>query len=240
MAAVGGERVATTKTHYDLRDDLAVVTMDDGKANAIDHKMLADLHACLDRAEPEAQALVLTGRAGRLSAGFDLGVMTAGPEAVRGLVTAGAEFLLRLYEFPRPVVTACSGHALAAGAILLLVSDWRIGTDGSFKIGLNEVAIRMTLPHFALELARDRLCKRHLSAAVTQATVYDPQGAVDAGFLDAVTPPDACLDAALTKARALAALPDPAFRYTKLRERGPTLARIRANLDHDMSTLAGP
>ena len=155
--------MASDKVRYELRDGIAVITMDDGKANALSHEVIDALHACLDRAEREARAVLLTGREKRLSGGFDLTVMISSPEATRNLVTAGAELMLRLYTFPRPVVVACTGHALAAGAILLLVADARIGAAGEFKIGLNEVAIQMTLPIFAMELARDRLSKRHFT-----------------------------------------------------------------------------
>jgi enoyl-CoA hydratase len=211
--------------------------MDDGKVNAISHDVIETLTAAFARAEGEASAVVLAGREKRLSGGFDLSVMMKSPDSARGLVTAGAELMLRIYTFPRPVVVACTGHALAAGAILLLVSDARIGTRGDFKIGLNEVAIRMTLPLFALELARDRLSKRHFSAAVTQARIFDPAGAVDAGYLDEVAAPEQVLATALARAQALATLPDPAFRETKTRERAATVKYIRETLAGDMQAL---
>jgi len=229
--------MASDKVRYELRDGIALITMDDGKANALSHEVIDALHACLDRAEREARAVLLTGREKRLSGGFDLSVMISSPEAARNLVTAGAELMLRLYTFPRPVVVACTGHALAAGAILLLVADARIGAAGEFKIGLNEVAIQMTLPIFAMELARDRLSKRHFTAAVTQARIFDPVQAKDAGYLDATAPPAALLETAQDQARHLAALPDPAFRDTKQRERAATVQRIRETLAADIAQL---
>jgi enoyl-CoA hydratase len=231
--------MSTESIRYELRDRIAVVTMDDGKANALGHDMIDGLTAALARAEGEAEAVVLTGRPQRLSGGFDLKVMTSTPEGVRALVTAGAELMLRIYTFPRPVVVACTGHALAAGAILLLASDVRVGARGNFKIGLNEVAIQLTLPLFALELARDRLSKRHFSAAVTQARIFDPDGAKDAGYLDLIEAPERVLDVALERARALATLPDPAFRNTKQRERAATVRYIRSTLADDMAQLVG-
>jgi len=222
---------------YEVRDSVAVITMDDGKVNALSQDMIDVLHGCLNRAEHEARAVLLMGRENRLSAGFDLRVMSSSPEATRSLVTAGAELMLRLYTFPRPVVVACTGHALAAGAILLLVADARIGAEGEFKIGLNEVAIQLTLPVFAMELARDRLSKRHFSAAVTQARIFDPIMAKDAGYLDATVKPEALFDTALDQARRLAALPDPAFRDTKQRERAATVKFIRETLAADMAQL---
>ena len=148
--------------------------------------------------------------------------------------------MLRLYGFPRPVVVACTGHALAAGAVLLLATDLRIGTSGDFKIGLNEVSIQMTLPIFAMELARARLSKRHFTSATTLARIYDPEGAKDAGFLDATAPAESLYNTALDQARRLAVLPDPAFRNTKDNERGAIIRFIRETLAADMAKLIGP
>jgi enoyl-CoA hydratase len=229
--------MADEKVRYELRDAVALVTLDDGKVNALSHEVIAALQACLDRAEREAAAVLLTGREQRLSGGFDLKVMTSSAEAARQLVTAGAELMLRLYTFPCPVIVACTGHALAAGAILLLVADARLGAEGDFKIGLNEVAIQLTLPIFALELARDRLSKRHFTAAVTQARIYDPVTACDAGYLDVTVPVPQLFDTALERARHLAGLPQQAFRATKLRERSATVRLIRATLADDIAQL---
>jgi len=226
---------------YERRDAVALLTFDDGKANALSPATVAALQAALDRAEAEAAAaLVLSGRAGRFSAGFDLRVMGAGPQALFDLVKAGAELALRLYEFPRPVVIACTGHALAAGAVLLCAGDLRVGARGDFKIGLNEVAIQLPLPTFAMELARARLTPRHFTQAVTQAAIFDPDGACAAGYLDEVVGVDALHDVALAHALRLAALPDPAFRLTKQRERGAAVAAIRATLEADIRTLTAP
>src|SRR5579862_8984884 len=114
--------MAAATVHYELCDGIAVITMDDGKANALSPAVIQALHTSLDRAEREAAAVLLTGRARRLSGGFDLSVMTSSVDAMRALVTAGADLLLRVYLFPRPVVVACNGHALAMGALLLLAA----------------------------------------------------------------------------------------------------------------------
>jgi enoyl-CoA hydratase len=223
---------------YELRDQVAVITLDDGKANAISHETITALHQGLERADGEARAVLLTGRPGRLSAGFDLTTMRGGPEQVRGLVEAGAKLMLRIYMHPRPVVVACSGHALAAGAILLLVGDYRLGALGDFKIGLNEVAIGLTLPVFAMELARDRLSKRHFSAAVTQAAIFDPDGAVDAGYLDRTETPEGLFAAAYDEARRLAGLSN-AFTHTKTNERWRSAKYIEDTLAADMDKIIG-
>ncbi len=212
---------------YQLKGTVATLHFDDGKANALSPVAIDGLTAGLDRAEGEAEAVLLAGRPGRFSAGFDLSTMKMGPDAARGMVSAGAELLMRLYESPLPIVMACTGHALAMGAVLLLGSDFRIGAAGDFKIGLNEVSIRMTLPVFAVEIARDRLSKRHFHRSVILAEIYTPEGAVDAGYLDRVVPAERLAEDAMAEAERLAALPRRAFSETKLRVRGASIERIR-------------
>ncbi len=224
---------------YRLEGAVAALRFDDGKANAISPIAVDALNTALDRAEKEAGAVLLIGRPGRFSAGFDLSVMKAGAESVRSLVSSGAELLLRLYESPLPVVMACTGHALAMGAVLLLGADFRIGVAGDFKIGLNEVAIRMTLPLFAVEIARDRLSRRHIQRSVIQAEIYSPEGAVDAGYLDRIVPAERLVDEAVAEAERLAALPRGAFSETKRRVRAPGVERIRRSLTEEMGDLTG-
>jgi len=211
-----------------LEEKVAVIEMDDGKVNAISHAMIDALDRALDRAEKEAKAIVLSGRAGRFSGGFDLGAMREGAEQARALVGRGAELALRLYAFPLPVVIACAGHAIAMGAVLLLGGDTRLGAEGDFKIGLNEVSIGLALPPFALRLAEARLSKRHLVRATLEAEIYAPSAAVDAGFLDRVTSPEGLAVEALAEANRLAALDRLAFQATKVGLRSDTIARIRA------------
>src|SRR4051812_2874893 len=131
-----------------LDGGVAVITIDDGKANAYSHEVLSSVHDALDQAEKDATAVLLAGRPGRFSAGFDLSVMTSGVEPMRSLVTAGAELLLRVFTFPMPVVMACTGHALAAGGLMLLVGDRRVRAEGPFKIGFEEGGLRLPPPTF--------------------------------------------------------------------------------------------
>jgi enoyl-CoA hydratase len=229
----------TSPVHYEVAGGVAAIRLDDGKANALGPATIAAIHGALDRAERDARAVVLAGRPGRFSAGFDLKVMRQGRAELIALVTAGAELGLRLYEFPRPVVVACTGHAMAMGAILLLCADTRIGTDGDFKIGLNEVAIGLTLPAFGVELARDRLSKRHLTRATVTAELYAPTGAVAAGFLDRLAPTEVLLAEARAEADRLGALERAAFAGTKRRLRHATIARIRAGLQEDIQGMTG-
>jgi len=169
---------------FNEHDSHSRIVMDDGKANAISFEMAAALNEALDHAENAQKPVVIAGRPGKFSAGFDLTVMSSGAERARDLLHEGAKISKRLSHFPTPVLLAVTGHALAMGALMVLSADYRIGVKGNFKIGLNEVAIKMTLPWFGVELARARLSKRHFNAAVNLAQIYDPDGAVDAGYLD--------------------------------------------------------
>lgn len=224
---------------YRLDGPLAVLTLDDGKANAYSHDALRALADALDRAEGEASGVLLVGRPGRFSAGFDLAVMTAGDEPMRALVTAGAELFLRVFTYPMPVVAACTGHALAAGAIMLLSADRRIGADGPFKIGLNEVAIGMGLPHFAIELARYRMPPSAFDSALLGQT-FEPSGAVAAGYLDRVVPADDLMAEATAEARQLAELRTGAVAHSKRLARQSVVDGIRARLAADMAATSGP
>jgi enoyl-CoA hydratase len=223
-----------------LEDRIAVVRLDDGKVNALSPAVVAELGAALERAEREAGAFLVLGREGVLSAGFDLKTMRAGPDEARSLVGAGAELFLRLLDSPLPVVVACPGHALAAGALLLLAADFRVGASGDARLGLNEVAIGLTLPLFATEIARLRIDPRFFPRAAIQAEIFAPPGALEAGFLDRVVPGAELEAAARAEAARLAALPQPAFRHTKRRGFGATVAAIRASLAGDVAKLTAP
>ena len=217
---------------YELIDSVALVTMDDGKANGFGLDMIAALQGCLDRAAKEAGAVVLTGREGILSGGFDLKVIGGGdPQAISAMIDAGARLMMRLYGLPQPLVIAATGHAVALGAFCLLTADHRVGTEGDFRIGLNEVAIGMNLPPFGLTLANERLSKRHLARATLGATLFAPEAAKDAGFLDEVAPPGEVRERALGAARKLASLDGAAFAAVKSSLRGPSIAAVLAELD---------
>lgn len=224
---------------YSLNGQVAELHMDDGKVNAISPGVLGALQEGLDRAEKEAQAILLLGRPGCFSAGFDLKTLGQGTGPARALAGAGAEFLLRLMGSPLPVVAGCTGHALALGALVLLASDRRIGAAGSFKLGLNEVAIGVTLPRFAVELAQERLSQRHRLRVALLAETLDPNEALDAGLLDEVVPPGSLQQEAYDRATRLAELPRPAFQETKRRLRSGCVERARRGLARDFEDFGG-
>lgn len=225
----------------EIDGDVLIARMDDGKANVLGHEMLGGLQAALDAADADkkVRAVVIAGRPGCFSGGFDLAVMRAGQDATQGLVRAGAELCLRLYGFRLPVVGGCTGHAIAAGAITLMSLDTRIGAEGKFKIGMSEVALGMRLPVFAASLAQDRLSRPYLTSAAIQGELFSPGDAVKAGYLDRVVDAEQAVDAAIAEAHRLAKLPTGAHALTKELIRSRTIDHIRKTLDTDISSLPG-
>ncbi len=213
---------------FDVQDDIATLSMDDGKANAFGPDMIAAMCDGFDRAAAEAKVLVLKGRAGVFCGGFDLKIMAQGGEAGADMVMAGAHALMKFYLHPQPVVMACTGHAIAAGALLLLTADQRVGAQGNFRIGLNETSIAMTLPVFGVELARDRLDPRALTRSALNATLFGPEEAVKIGYLDQVVEGDteAVYEVADQAARHFLTLDAKAFTGTKKRLRQATVDKI--------------
>ncbi|MGY9056101.1 MAG: crotonase/enoyl-CoA hydratase family protein [Alphaproteobacteria bacterium] len=214
---------------YALSDGVAVLTMDDGKANAMAPAMLAALNAALDRAATEANAIVFRGKAGLLCGGFDLKIIRGEDEALKAAMRdAGMKLMQRIYMSPLPIVFACTGHAVAMGALLLLAGDARIGMRGDFKIGLNETAIGLSLPVAGLELARDRIVPTELTNAAILATLYSPDDAVRVGYLDEVADADVFDVTVKDRAKQLGELDRTAFATTKGRVRQATIDRIAA------------
>jgi enoyl-CoA hydratase len=225
---------------YRLEGSVAVLMLDDGKANVFNDASIGAIHEAMDRAEHEAGSVVLAGRPGRFSGGFDLSVMGSDVDAMQALVRSGAELLLRIWEFPRPFLIACTGHAVAAGAMFLLAADYRIGVEGEWTIGLNEVGIGMPLPLFTVELARARLDPRAFTRATLHAELYDGAGAVAAGYLDEAVSPDRLLERVMEKATGMATFPASGYLPSKRRARHALADYVRATLDDDMAAITQP
>jgi len=216
--------------NYTLDNDIALLAFDDGKANAIGHEFMDAMDEALSRAETEAKAVIISGREGLFSAGFDLKEIQKGGDAARAILSKGSAMFYRLYAYPRPVVAACTGHAIAAGAFMLLACDNRIGAKGAFQIGLNETSINATFPVFAIELAQTRLAPAYLTRAFIQSELFTPEMAVGAGFLDTITDPNSVLAEARRLARHLATLPADAYAKNKQDIRAQALQAIKASL----------
>lgn len=174
----------------EIESGIATITLDDGKANALGFTMIEHINKALDTAEADADVIVLTGRPGVMTAGFDLKVMRNEPDRVMDLVTQGGDMLVRIFGSDKPVIVASPGHGIAAGALLMLSGDYRIGVAGDFKYGLNESAIGMVLPQYGMDLARFKLNQKYLDIAVVGADLFGPEPASEIGFLDEVAAPD--------------------------------------------------
>jgi enoyl-CoA hydratase len=228
----------STLVTYHQAGATATIVMDDGKVNALSTQMFHELNSALDRAEKAGATVVLTGREGVFSAGFDLRVLRAGGPQAPALVRSGFELSARLLAFPAPVVIACSGHAIAMGVFLLLSGDFRLGAAGPYRITANEVAIGLTMPRAAVEICRQRLAPSHFNRAVILAEVYAPDEAAAAGFVDRVVLPAELGPAAQAVAEELGKLDMAAHVATKHRARQQTLDALRAAIEDDARALA--
>lgn len=224
---------------YQLSEGVATLRMDDGKVNVMSPAMQAALNGALDEAQAARAAVLLTGRPGVFSAGFDLAVLSAGGEGAYRMLTGGFRLAERLLSFPAPVVIACNGHALAMGVFLVLAADHRLAADGAFKIGANEVAIGLTMPFTATEMCRQRLAPAHFNRAVITAEIYAPQDAAAAGFVDRVVPEAELAAQARSTALRLARLPRAAYVAAKERARADAIKAVRAAVQADEAELQG-
>jgi enoyl-CoA hydratase len=221
------------RVQYQHRDGIAEIRIDDGKVNALSLDLFAELGGAFDRAKAERAVVVLSGREGVFSAGFDLRVLRAGGAEANATVRTGFELAERILAFPSPVVIACTGHAIAMGVFLVLAGDYRIGAQGPYRIGANEVAIGIPMPRFGVEMCRQRLAPAHFQRAVALAEMYAPEDAVAAGFLDRVVPAADVERTAREVAAQLATLPVEVHAASKLRARDHALSAIRAAIEAD-------
>jgi enoyl-CoA hydratase len=219
---------------YARTDLVSTITMDDGKVNVFTISMLRALHEAFDLAERDRTVVLLNGRPGCFTAGFDLQTLNGPREEVITILRLGASLAERILSFPAPVTIACTGHAFPAGAFLLMAADARIGAEGPFKLGLNEVRIGLTLPWFAIVLARHRLTPARFDQVAVTGDMFDPHTAREAGLLDTVVSPLELDSVALDVARDLGSVDRCAHAATKLRVRTPVLNELRASIEAEL------
>lgn len=227
----------SSAVQFEFAKGVSRITMDDGKANIMSPDLLANLHGAFDQAQSHDGPVLLSSGGKHFSGGFDLKVIRDGTlnEKV-AMLRAGAELALRILSFPRPVISVCKGNALPMGAFLLLCSDARFAADGDYKIGMNEVMIGLTVPNFAIEIARQRLTPAYFNRAVLLGEMYTPMEAAKAGFVDTVLPPsviDAVVDQTLA---GLASIDTTAHAATKARARKMAIDAIRTAIDNELVT----
>jgi len=221
-----------------IADGIASIVMDDGKVNALSAERLHRLGEALDAAEKAGAVVVLRGRDGVFSAGFDLRTFERGLEATVEMLLAGSRLLTRMLRFPRPILTVCTGHAYPMGAFLMLAADVRLARAGPFRIGLNETAIGITVPRFAVELARHRLSPAGI-ARIPSAEMFDPEEARLLGYVDRIYEPAELEAAVSVEAERLRGLDPASFAATKARIHERALAAIEAAIEEELSGRAG-
>jgi enoyl-CoA hydratase len=206
------DRIATLTS----KDDISIITLDDGKANVFSPKMIQDVNECLDKVPTESGAIIITGREGMFSAGFDLKIISAGDiQATMDMSLSGFKLLSRIFSFPRPILAACSGHGIALGTFLLCCCDYRVGVKGDFMIGANEMRTNMVIPIPILELISHRVSASHKYRAILGAEMYSIESGLEAGLIDEVVDPENLMETAMLKAKDLATMGHPSYTLTK-------------------------
>ena len=197
-------------------DDISIIKLDDGKANVFSPKMIQDVNECLDKVPTESGALIISGRKGMFSAGFDLKIISAGDmQATMDMSLSGFKLLSRLFSFPRPILAACSGHGIALGTFLLCCCDYRVGVKGDFMIGANEMRTNMVIPIPILELINHRVSSSHKYRAILGAEMYSIENGIGAGLIDEVVDAENLMETAMLKAKDLATMGHPSYTLTK-------------------------
>jgi enoyl-CoA hydratase len=218
---------------FSINEKIAVITLKNGKVNAISSQVITEINSALDQVEIAGAVVIITGQQGIFSGGYDLKTMKESSASAVALVTAGSTLTRRMLSFPFPIIAACTGHAIAKGAFLLLSCDFRIGSIGAFKLGLNEVAIGMTMHQAGIELARNRVPINYLTRSVINAELFSPETAIAAGFLDTVVQPEQLMLTAMAVAKQMLTLNMTAHHGTKLRERKEILHALDAAIEID-------
>ena len=230
--------MTTQSVHYDLREGIATIRIDDGKRNALSPQVFRGLYAAFDRAEADRAIVILTGREDVFSAGFDLKVMKSGGAPALRMLRAGYSLPARVLAYPYPVVAACNGHVLAMGIFLMLAADHVIGSRGDFRIAANEVAIGLPMPRVAAAMLRHRLNPAAFQRAVTLAESFDPEGALQAGFFDELVPPADLAERAASRVAQFRQLDYRAHTASKRRIRAALIRKLRFSAPLDLFSAA--
>ena len=196
--------------------DISIIKLDDGKANAFSYDMLSQVNELLAKVPRDSGALVITGREGLFSGGFDLKTFATGDmEKITKMVQLGYRLLLELFSFDRPIVAAVSGHSIALGLFVTCSADYRIAIDGKYVCQANEVRNNMDIPIQIMEILKARVNKKYFYPAVYHSDAFSVQDSIEVGYIDEVVPEDQFMARVIEKAKELATLPHPFYANTK-------------------------
>lgn len=218
----------------EIANEIATITIDDGKRNALSPAVFREIYAAIDRAEKAKATIILTGREGVFSAGFDLKVMRSGKPETLAMLRSGYALTAKLMAYPRPVIAACNGHCFAMGVFMMLSADYIIGSKGDFRISANEVAIGLTMPRVAAATLQQRLTPAAYQRAVVLSEEFSPESALQAGFFDELVNANELAQLARDKAEQFQTLDKNAHAASKLRIRADTIKAIRRHLPLDL------
>ena len=197
-------------------NDISVIKLDDGKANAFSYEMLIQINNLLEKVSRDSGALVITGREGLFSGGFDLKTFATGDmEKVSKMVQLGYRLLLELFSFERPVIAAVSGHSIALGLFIACSADYRIAIDGEYVCQANEVRNNMDIPTPIMEILKVRVNKNYFYPAVLHSDPFSVQDSIAVGYIDEVVAEQDFMNRVIEKATELASLPHPFYANTK-------------------------
>ena len=225
------EKIATLKKE----DNVSIITLDDGKANVFSPEMSQQIDECLDQVATEEGCLVITGKEGMFSGGLDLKIIQSGDiERIQEMSSKAFKLLARIFSFPRPVIAACSGHAVALGTFLLCCCDYRIGVKGEFMLGANEMRTNMVIPTPILELIKFRVSNTHKYRAVLGAEMYKLEDSISAGLIDEVVDQDLLMTTVTEKAKDLATMGHPSYSMTKELFIAEPMSKINAAMEEHL------
>ena len=233
--------MSSKPANLEQQDSISIITLDDGKANVFSPTMIDAVNECLDSVPTELGSLVIKGRDGIFSGGFDLKVLQSGDnKLIKEMTQGGFKLLSRIFSFPRPVIAACSGHGIALGAFLLCCCDYRIGSKGEFMVGANEMRTNMVIPTPILELIRFRVAQTHKYRAVLGAEMYNLDAAIEVGFIDETIEPEKLDERVMEKAKELSEMGHPSYTMTKelfIKDTHEAIEDYLSKLDPDSEAL---
>ena len=220
-------------------NDISIIKLDDGKANAFSYDMLSQVNELLTKVPRDSGALVITGREGLFSGGFDLKTLATGDmEKITKMVQLGYRLLLELFSFDRPIIAAVSGHSIALGLFVTCSADYRIAIDGKYVCQANEVRNNMDIPTQIMEIIRARVNKKYFYSAVYHSDAYSVQDSIEVGYIDEVVSEDQFMKRVMEKAKELATLPHPFYANTKKTAQDDVRQKIADAIDK-YENLAG-
>ena len=212
----------------EIRDSIAIARMEHGKVQAMDMELLTDLNRVLQEMETSpVKALMITGTGKVFSAGVDLfRLLKSGDDYVQSFIQLLCDVFEKAFFFPKPIIAAVNGHAIAGGCILTCACDYKIGVNAALTIGVTELLVGVPFPAIALEIVRFSAAPKFLQQIVYSGKTYSAEEAVKVGLLDETVANDRLMNRAMEVAAQFAALPSEAFAITKRRLREPVRARL--------------